>query len=117
MPHNSSAEEIGLTEEFSSCVDKAAGVTASMIDCISMESKIQDERLNKAYKEVSSQLSPSRKKELQSVQRDWLKYRDANCNFYYDPDGGTIARVRANDCFMSATALRASEIEGFKGQD
>jgi uncharacterized protein YecT (DUF1311 family) len=108
------ADDIGLTEQYSACMDKAAGVTANMTDCIGIETKLQDTRLNKAYKEVIGQISPSRKKELQDVQRSWIKYREANCNFYADPDGGTMAALNANDCFMSATALRAKEIEGFK---
>ena len=31
-----------------------------------------------------------------------------------DPDGGTLARVNANDCMLTATATRASELEHFK---
>jgi uncharacterized protein YecT (DUF1311 family) len=64
-----------------------------------------------------SGLSAERKKQLQEAQRLWLKYRKANCDFYYDPDGGSIARVNANDCFMSAIATRAKELEAFKQQD
>ena len=109
-----SAEDVGLTKLFSACMDKSGGVTVDMLDCISAETKRQDDRLNKAYKEVMAQLSPARKKQLQDAQRAWIKYRDANCNFYADPDGGTMATVNANDCFMSATEARAKELEGFK---
>lgn len=109
-----SADDTGLTKQFSICMDKSGGVTVDMLNCISTETKLQDTRLNKAYKEVIVQLSSSRKKQLQDAQRAWLKYRDANCNFYADPDGGTIASVSSNDCFMSATASRAKELEGFK---
>ena len=58
-------------------------------------------------------LNPERKKQLQAVQRAWLKYRDGNCSFYDDPDGGTLARVSANNCMMTSTASRARELEGF----
>lgn len=109
-----SAGDVGLTKQFSACMDKSDGVTVDMINCIGAETKRQDARLNKAYKEVMAQLSPPRKKLLQDVQRSWIKYRDANCNFYADPDGGTKATVSANDCLMSATAVRAKELEGFK---
>lgn len=109
-----SAGDVGLSKQFSACMDKSGGVTVDMLDCIGTETKRQDARLNKAYKEVMPQLSPARKKELQDAQRAWIKYRDANCNFYADPDGGTIATVNSNDCFMSATASRAKELEGFK---
>lgn len=109
-----SADDTGLTKQFSACMDKSGGVTVDMLNCIGAETKSQDARLNKAYKEVMSQLSPARKKQLQDAQRAWIKYRDANCNFYADPDGGTMATVSSNDCFMSATASRAKELEGFK---
>jgi len=95
-------------------MEKAAGVTSDMLDCISAETKRQDARLNKAYKEVMGQLSLTRKKHLQEAQRAWIKYRDTNCNFYADPDGGTMATVNSSDCFLSATAARAKELEGFK---
>jgi len=51
---------------------------------------------------------------LQEAQRAWIKYRDTNCDFYYDPDGGTLARVNANSCMMTSTADRARELESFK---
>ena len=108
------ADDNGLSKQFSACMDKSGGVTADMLDCIGAETKRQDSRLNKAYKEAVSQLSPARKKQLQDAQRAWIKYRDANCNFYADPEGGTMATVSSYDCFMSATASRAKELEGLK---
>lgn len=104
----------GLTAQFAACMDKSGGVTASMIDCIGTETQRQDVRLNKVYKEVMAQLAPARKKQLLQAQRTWLKFRQENCNFYDDPDGGTLARVNANECFMSATAARATELESFR---
>ena len=59
------------------------------------------------------ELEPARKKQLQTVQRLWLQFRDANCDFYADPDGGTLARLGANECMMTLTAQRAQELEGF----
>lgn len=105
------AGELGLTKSFSACMDTSGGVTSSMLDCIASETRKQDARLNKAYKEAMGQLAPARKKALQDVQRLWLKYRDAQCSFYNDPDGGSIAVVQASDCFLMATATRALELE------
>ena len=102
-----------LTKNFSVCLDKAGGVTASMLDCIGAELKTQDARLNGAYKKLSAQLNPARKKQLVAAQRLWIQYRDANCAFYADPDGGTMAGVSASDCLLQATASRAKELENF----
>ncbi|MGR9014334.1 MAG: lysozyme inhibitor LprI family protein [Gammaproteobacteria bacterium] len=112
-----SAADDDLSQAFSTCMDQAGGVTQAMIECMGTETERQDLRLNKAYKDVMDGLAPERKKQLQAAQRLWLKYRKANCDFYYDPDGGTIAGVIASDCFMSATAARAKELEGFNRQN
>ncbi|MDD5227235.1 MAG: lysozyme inhibitor LprI family protein [Methylococcales bacterium] len=108
------AEDDDLTKQFSSCLDKANGVTSEMLDCIGTETKYQDERLNKAYKELLPLLSAERKKELQETQRLWIKYRDANSHFYADPDGGTMATITSNDTFLTTTASRAKELEELK---
>lgn len=108
------AADDGLSQTFSTCMDQAGGVTPSMVECMNAETERQDVRLNKAYKDIMAGLSAGRKKQLQEAQRLWIKYRKANCDFYYDPDGGSIARINANDCFLSATAARAKELEGFK---
>jgi len=97
-------------------MESSSGVTINMLECIDAEAKRQDLRINKAYKIAMDQLSPERKKQLQQAQRAWINYRDANCQFYFDPDGGSLARVSANDCFMSATATRAKELEVISGE-
>ncbi|MDP3876717.1 MAG: lysozyme inhibitor LprI family protein [Methylobacter sp.] len=102
---------------FSACMEQAGGVTNAMIECMGAETARQDVLLNQAYQAVMGGLTPERKRQLQEAQRLWLKYRKANCDFYYDPDGGSMARVSANDCFMAMTAARAKELEGFKLQD
>lgn len=48
---------------------------------------------------------------MQEAQRLWLKFTKANCDFYYDPDGGTAARLAANQCAVDARAGRAKELE------
>lgn len=105
------AQGSDLSKQFSTCMDKAGGVTQDMVECIGAETQRQDLRLNKSYKALMAALSPERKKQLQEAQRAWIKFRDSNCSFYYDPDGGTMARINANDCVMTMTANRAKELE------
>ena len=87
------------------------GVTMTMLNCGSKELKHQDKRLNSAYKALKKNLSKSRQKELLTAQRLWIKYRDANCGFYNDPNGGTMHRLFAQECFMDATRSRADELK------
>lgn len=111
MPLASHAQDGNLTKQFAACMDKSGGVTMDMIECIGAETQRQDTRLNKAYKALTASVTPERKKQLQDAQRAWIKFRDNNCGFYYDPDGGSMARVSANDCMMTMTANRAKELE------
>ena len=107
-----SAQDAALSPQFASCMDKSGGITIGMIECIGAETSRQDARLNRVYKKAMGELeSPERKKQLQTAQRAWIKFRDANCAYYYDPDGGSMARVSANQCMLTSTANRAQEIE------
>ncbi|MFD1711759.1 DUF1311 domain-containing protein [Ottowia sp. GY511] len=105
------ADDSDYSASYRSCMDKASGVTASMIDCIGVELQRQDQRLNAAYRQFQQTLKPARRQQLQAVQREWLQYRQANCRFQGDPDGGTAARVAGNACVLAMTATRARELE------
>jgi uncharacterized protein YecT (DUF1311 family) len=113
VTETATADDSLLTKKFANCMDKSEGVTSSMLDCIGTETTTQDGRLNGAYKKLATQLTPNRKKHLLAAQRLWIQYRDANCKFYADPDGGTMATVNASDCVLQATAARAKELENF----
>ena len=113
-PHAASAHETGLSQPYAACMGKSSATTRDMIGCITAENQRQGSQLNKAYKALMAELPTPRRAQLQNAQRAWLKYRDANCAFYADSDGGTLARVNANSCMLTATAQRARELEGFK---
>jgi len=93
------AADSDMTQEYSTCMDKAKGVTAEMIDCMSAETARQDARLNANYKKLMAKLSAKRKKTLLEAQCAWIKFRDLNCEFYSDPDGGTAARLASTIVF------------------
>src|SRR3977135_648574 len=106
-----SAADREMTKEYLTCLDKASGVTFEMITCIGAETKRQDVRLNEHYNKLISKLSANRKKVLLEAQRAWIKFRDANCRFYYDPEGGSSARVAADECLLNQTADRVRELK------
>lgn len=105
------AQSSDLSKQYNACMDKSDGVTLVMVECIGAENQRQDQRLNKNYKALMASLSAERKKQLQEAQRAWITFRDSNCRFYYDPDGGSMARISANNCVMTMTADRAKELE------
>ena len=98
-------------------MDKSKGVTSEMLDCISAEFTRQDDRLNENYKRLMSKLSGKRKEGLLEAQRAWIKFRDTNCNFYYDPDGGSAAHLASSDCMLNATADRATELKNLTNDE
>jgi len=105
------AGETEMSQEYSSCVDKANAATPALIDCAIAETKRQDARLNENYKRLMSKLNEERKKALLEAQRAWIQFRDANCAFWDDPAGGQNAAVTAKECILTMTADRASELE------
>lgn len=109
-PSITMAEDEVTTSQFNACMEKADGVTPGMIDCMEAETKRQDAKLNQSYQKLSASVAPARKKQLLDAQRAWLTFRELNCAFYDDADGGQAARVSAKDCFITMTAKRATEL-------
>jgi uncharacterized protein YecT (DUF1311 family) len=94
-------------------MDKPGGSTSSMLECAVKETKVQDLKLNKEYKNAMKVLEPKKQAELKDVQRVWVKYRDVQCGFYEGLTGGTMDSLNASSCFLNMTADRAEEIKGF----
>jgi uncharacterized protein YecT (DUF1311 family) len=98
---------------YAACMDQSGGVTSAMEDCISEEFELQDRRLNRSYKALMASI-PERRPELRDAQRKWIAFRDANCGFYYDAEGGSAARLVSKACVVILTADRAHELETLK---
>ena len=96
------------------CMD-SANTTADMVNCNARQTKVQDERLNRAYKTALAAQEGARKQQLQDVQRLWIKYRDANCAFAGSATGGTIDQVNCSGCVLDMTQTRAQELEDLVG--
>ena len=102
---------IEFSAAFGKCITKAGAVDPEVLECIGDEFEVQDRRLNSSYKALIAKLDAPRRKQLQDAQKLWIKYVDANCNFYYDPNGGTSARMLSAHCLINARAERAGELE------
>jgi uncharacterized protein YecT (DUF1311 family) len=96
------------------CMD-GANTTADMVGCNVKASKVQDARLNTAYKIALAAQDGARKQQLQDLQRLWIKYRDANCGFVGSATGGTIDQVNGTGCVLDMTQARAQELEDLVG--
>jgi uncharacterized protein YecT (DUF1311 family) len=112
------ATDDDLSKEYSECIDKASrGAMAEMFECNGEELDRQDARLNDAYKKLMSKQSRGQKKALVEAQRAWLKFRKANCDFYNDPDGGSVDRFSSSACLVNMTASRARELKNLLRPD
>ena len=98
---------------FETCVKQSGGVSVNLFDCVIDELGVHDRKLNQAYQQLQKTLSKVRRGELVKAQRAWILFRDANCDFYLDPEAGSMARLNAQQCLLSTTAYRVKELEGF----
>ncbi|KSB88405.1 hypothetical protein AS593_22775 [Caulobacter vibrioides] len=89
--------------------DAIKGVTAAMAGCTNEELQKQDARLNRAYKAAMAGRSKAEQAKLRTVQRAWIKRRDAECR--EDLTGGTIDILNIGGCHLSMTTVRAVELE------
>ena len=105
------ADDRNFTQEYLQCLDRSGGVTAEMINCILAETNRQDAKLNERYKKLILKLPKQRQTALVEAQRAWMRFRDANCGFYNDPEGGTVAQLIAHECFLKAVVDRAEELK------
>ncbi|MDR6993228.1 lysozyme inhibitor LprI family protein [Luteimonas sp. 3794] len=101
---------------FMRCMDAAEGVTVDMLNCIDAEIVLQDARLNSEYRQTLAALTQGQQARLRTAQRLWVQYRDANCRFLADPEGGTLATVMSVDCRRQMTTERASELARLRPQ-
>ena len=90
---------------------KECGVsTPEVVDCLNTKAAQWDKRLNAAYQAALKDAEPKQRDQLRIAQRLWVKYRDANCTYYFLGEG-SIARVLAADCTYRMTKQRALELE------
>ncbi|MFF7108738.1 lysozyme inhibitor LprI family protein [Pseudomonas sichuanensis] len=95
---------------YTQCMDKASS-TVAMGACIQAETKLQDERLNRVYKQLMAKLEGQQQKDLREVQRSWIKYRDGNCAFHGSLSSGSLYRIEGAMCAMDMSKDRAAELE------
>lgn len=85
--------------------------THGMSACYAKEKVIWDELLNDWYKSARENMSGEVKTLLRDAQRQWIKWRDAKCDFAYGQFlGGTLGIPVSSYCVMETTATRALEL-------
>jgi uncharacterized protein YecT (DUF1311 family) len=84
--------------------------TYEIVECQKAELAELDKSLNAAYQKAMDLAQPKQREQLRAAQRQWLKFRDADCE-YYELGEGTIARIEGGQCMLDLTRARAKELE------
>jgi uncharacterized protein YecT (DUF1311 family) len=105
------AQVYKLRPSYTACLDKANTDTGPSRECMTTELDYQNNRLNKAYKDLMSKLNAGNKSKLQDDERTWIKYRDSRCaNVIYGIEQPELSGL---ECSVEETAKRASDIEAW----
>jgi uncharacterized protein YecT (DUF1311 family) len=94
--------------DYKPCGDQSN--TLATVDCVAAKTKVWDQRLNTAYKNLTQRIDAGQRDPLKAAQRLWVQYRDANCRFYGSQDG-SIREIQAAECLRAMTQDRALELE------
>ena len=94
-------------DDYTPCGEKPS--TPDIVACVQAKTKIWDDRLNAAYRDLLKRITPDQRQSLQQAEQLWIQYRDANCRFY-SSGPGTISRIQAAECVRSLTEDRAKEL-------
>jgi uncharacterized protein YecT (DUF1311 family) len=86
------------------------GNTRQIVDCLLDRTKHWERRMDAAYQQALKDALPEQRPKLLGAQRLWLRYRDANCE-YYGQGPGTWASIQAGYCMKDLTQTRAQELE------
>jgi uncharacterized protein YecT (DUF1311 family) len=126
-PKSEAAEDLGdtLTEAqvraqhspaLDACLnsgDAAKGVSVAMGGCFNAELKLQDDRLNAAYRSALGKRDAAGQARLRAEERAWIKRRDADCRAV--AVGGTIDMVETPACLLEATIRRRVTLQPMAG--
>jgi uncharacterized protein YecT (DUF1311 family) len=96
------------------CTNKPSHASnVATADCYRTETAIWDDLLNENYKKLLGTLDDQQTEKLRAMQRAWIAYRDATCNFYWDKIQGTMAGPMISACEARETARRAVLLQFF----
>lgn len=89
--------------------DAAKGITTAMASCIQIELKMQDARLNSAYRAAMARRDAPGQARLRAEERAWIRERDEGCQA--SATGGTIDQLEIPSCVLSETIRRRLVLE------
>lgn len=105
----------GVRPAYDACVKQSQGATPGRQDCAETELTYQDNRLNRAYKDLLADLDGLDKHAAVEAQRAWLTFRDKDCAARAGRFGSDAGPATESTCRMESTAYRAQQLEDWRG--
>lgn len=93
---------------------------ATMNECADASFKKSDKKLNVFYKQIEARLADDAdtKKLFVQAQRNWVKFRDAECAFQTaGAAGGSVMPMLVTMCMDGLTQSRVKDFEGYLNCD
>ncbi|MDX8445491.1 lysozyme inhibitor LprI family protein [Mesorhizobium captivum] len=82
-----------------------------MTICANTDYEAADAKLNAAYKEIVGGNDKKANKLLQTAQRAWIAFRDAECAYSTaDSEGGSIHPMEVSECLTEITNQRTKQL-------
>ena len=109
---NTYADNRIYSQKFKECTKLAINIE-SHSRCMTTEIGAQKQRLNNVYKKLTGKLSKEQANHLETVQLNWLAWRDGNYNFLAEqvPGEFSTTRVTSLNFLLNAIYDRAEELE------
>ena len=96
--------------------NKTAATTYEITMCFHGDHVRAEKRMNRAYRAVLSRVEGEERAKLEASQRAWMRYREADCDFYAR-DGGSLEDANLGACRGYLDNVRAKDLEDWLAND
>ncbi|WP_027166666.1 lysozyme inhibitor LprI family protein [Mesorhizobium sp. WSM3224] len=91
--------------------DRGDDSQSMMNICADADRQAADAKLNAAYKDLVDRNDQASNKLLQTAQRAWIAFRDAECAYSTaDSQGGSIHPMEVSQCLTELTSARIKQL-------
>ena len=85
--------------------------TVSLKQCAMTDYKLEENKINRVYKELMNTLNPKDKQRLKTAQLAWIDFRIKDCDFQTGWETGTMGPLMSIGCETTHTKERRNTLE------
>jgi uncharacterized protein YecT (DUF1311 family) len=80
--------------------------------CANRDFEAEDKKLNAVYRKLMAGLDPQSQALLKAAEKNWLVFRDSECEFETaGSEGGSIRPMEESNCLTEKTKARIKELQ------